>query len=70
VLRELNIIAKDMLGLYGYRMEPVAWSEIFGRRARADAGERLAKPSTNVPATPAGAARTAVPGGFRTRRRA
>ncbi|HEY0231896.1 MAG TPA: hypothetical protein VGC55_11640 [Dokdonella sp.] len=61
MLRELNNIASDMLGLHGYPMQPVAWGEIFGKRARADAAKTVARPSVHVPATPADTSRDAAP---------
>ena len=67
MLRELNNIANDLLGLHGYPMQPVAWGGIFGKRAGTDAAKTTAKVPTNVPATPAGTARSAAPRRFGTR---
>jgi len=67
VLRELNNIAKDLLGLHGYPVQPVAWGEMFGKRVCTAAAKTVAKPSTNVPAMPAGMAHSAAPGRFDTR---
>jgi len=54
VLRELNNIASDLLGLHGYPLQPIAWGGIFDKRARPDAADTLARRSTNVPAQGAG----------------
>lgn len=54
MLRELNNIASDLLGLHGYPLQPIAWGGIFGERARQDAANTLVQRSTNVPAQPAG----------------
>ena len=67
MLRELNTIANDLLGLHGYPMQPVAWGGIFGKRAGKDAAKPTAKVPTNVPATPAGTARSAAAGRLGTR---
>jgi len=53
MLRELNDIASDLLGLHGYPLQPIAWGGIFGQRVRRDTEDTPARRSTNVPARPA-----------------
>ena len=51
MLKELNTIAGDLLGLHGYSLQPVTWAEIFGTRKRTPTSGP--KPATHL--KPAGA---------------
>lgn len=53
MLKELNGIANDMLGLHGYPVQRISWGEIFGKRARANAAREFAKPPSKPARPPA-----------------
>ncbi len=53
MLKELDSIAGDLLGLHGYPVQPISWSAIFGTPRSQD-------PKRTVPARPQPAREAAV----------
>lgn len=49
MLKEMNTIATDLLGLHGYPTQPLSWSGVFGMRGKRAVSKR---PQPTGKATP------------------